>query len=387
MLKPIIKLLTSLRLTVTLLALGVAVVFFGTLAQTSDGLYVAQSRYFRSWFSTWSPHTVPWIVLPLPGGYLLGTLLLVNLISAHLQRFRFAWKKSGIFLTHLGIILLLLGQLFTDMFARESRMSFAEGEGRNYTEDFQKTELAVLTDASDRTYDSVVTIPESLLSARGDTTHPSLPFTIRVREYHENALVRARAPFVDTNRPPASTEGVGTRAMVEGRPPTREMDKRSMPALVAELIGSKGSLGTWLFSMVLDPQEVVVEGKLFRISLRDMRYYQPFSVRLLKTTHETYLGTTRAKNYQSRIRLEHPGGTGDREVDIYMNNPLRYSGLTFFQSQMGNELRDGSGRGTSVFQVVKNPSWIAPYVGCGLVAAGLVVQFMIHLVGFIRKKA
>lgn len=97
MLKPIIKLLTSLRLTVTLLALGVAVVFFGTLAQTSDGLYVAQSRYFRSWFSTWSPHTVPWIIVPLPGGYLLGTLLLVNLISAHIQRFRFSWKNQAFF--------------------------------------------------------------------------------------------------------------------------------------------------------------------------------------------------------------------------------------------------------------------------------------------------
>lgn len=387
MLKPIIKLLTSLRLTVTLLALGVAVVFFGTLAQTSDGLYVAQSRYFRSWFSTWSPHTVPWFVVPLPGGYLLGTLLILNLTSAHIQRFRFSWKKSGIFLTHLGIILLLLGQLFTDMFALESRMSLAEGEWRNYTEDFHKTELAVLTETSDRASDSVVVIPESVLAVRGETTHPVLPFKIRVREYHENALLRARAPFVDTNRPPASSEGVGARAVVDGRPPNREMDKRSMPALVAELIGSKGSLGTWLFSMMLDPQDVVVEGKTFRIGLRDMRYYQPFSVRLLKTTHETYLGSTRAKNYQSRIRLEHAGGSGDREVDIYMNNPLRYRGLTFFQSQMGNELRDGSGRGTSVFQVVKNPSWMAPYVGCSLVAAGLTIHFLMHLVGFIRKKA
>ena len=112
--------LSSLRLTVVLLAFSVLVVFFGTLAQTEDGLYLAQNRYFRSWFSTWSPLTEGWrwIVIPLPGGYLLGTLLLTNLVAAHATRFKFTWKKSGILLSHLGVVLLLVGQLFTDMLAR-----------------------------------------------------------------------------------------------------------------------------------------------------------------------------------------------------------------------------------------------------------------------------
>ena len=43
---------------------------------------------------------------------------------------------------------------------------------------------------------------------------------------------------------------------------------------------------------------------------------------------------------------------------------------------------------SSVLQVVRNPSWLTPYVGCIVVAGGLVIQFMIHLVGFIsRRKA
>ena len=139
--------LSSLRLTVLLLALGIVVTFFGTLAQTEDGLYVAQQRYFRSWFSVWSPHDPgwKWLKVPLPGGYLLGTLLVLNLIAAHTTRFKPTWRKSGIFLTHLGVLMLLLGQLATDMLSRESRMSFAEGEWRNYSEDFQRTELAFLT--------------------------------------------------------------------------------------------------------------------------------------------------------------------------------------------------------------------------------------------------
>ena len=39
----------------------------------------------------------------------------------------------------------------------------------------------------------------------------------------------------------------------------------------------------------------------------------------------------------------------------------------------------------TILQVVHNPSWLTPYFSCVLVAAGLIVQFMIHLIGFVRK--
>lgn len=84
------------------------------------------------------------------------------------------------------------------------------------------------------------------------------------------------------------------------------------------------------------------------------------------------------------MQLDNPKTGEKREVDIYMNNPLRYAGLTFFQHQMGRDEIDAN-RGTSVLQVVKNPSWLAPYAGTIVVGLGLLVQFMIHLVGFVRK--
>ena len=102
----------------------------------------------------------------------------------------------------------------------------------------------------------------------------------------------------------------------------------------------------------------------------------------MKTTHEVYAGTTVPKNYQSRVRLENPATGENREVDIYMNNPLRYAGLTFYQSQMDRFTMPGF----SGLQVVKNPSWLAPYFGCALVALGMVWQFLYHLIGFITKR-
>jgi hypothetical protein len=37
-------------------------------------------------------------------------------------------------------------------------------------------------------------------------------------------------------------------------------------------------------------------------------------------------------------------------------------------------------------QVVRNPSWIIPYIACSLMTLGLLWQFTIHLLGFIAKR-
>ncbi|MCW5556389.1 MAG: cytochrome c biogenesis protein ResB [Verrucomicrobiae bacterium] len=123
-------------------------------------------------------------------------------------------------------------------------------------------------------------------------------------------------------------------------------------------------------------------------ALRPTRYYQPFSLQLLKTTHDVYPGTRtasdprgRPRNYASRVLIDRPSTGERREVDISMNQPLRYDGLTFYQSQMF----EARGQKSSGLQVVRNPSWLAPYFGTLFVLAGLTVQFGIHLAEFLRR--
>ena len=104
------KFFSSLWLTVVLLALALILVFVGTMAQVKLGLYVAQEEYFRSLFIYWKPGNGSLKIPVFPGGWLLGGLLLLNLIAAHLKRFQLTKKKFGIFLIHGGLIFLLLGQ-------------------------------------------------------------------------------------------------------------------------------------------------------------------------------------------------------------------------------------------------------------------------------------
>jgi len=410
MAKRLLDLLSSLRLTVTLLVLGILLVFLGTLAQEPMGLYLVQERFFKSFFVDAvamnaavrkTAHLFALNVAPLPpeayfatplvpvfpGGYLVGGLLLANLVAAHVRRFKFSWTKSGIVLTHVGLVLLLLGQLFTDLMSRESQMSFREGETRNYSEDFAKHELALVRDVEGTERELVVAVPSTLLREGGEFRHERVPFALKVRQLARNANVRRRAPMVDTNLPPAASQGAGASFVMLPMPPSLSMDRRDQPAAVVDVEAGGASLGTWLLAPALLPQRLPGAAQGWRIELRPTRYYQPFALTLLRTKHEIYRGTTTPKNFESRVELDHPATGEKRVVDIYMNQPMRHAGLTFYQFQMGREQLEAGGRGTSSLQVVRNPSWLGPYVGTVLVFGGLMVQFLIHLVAFVGRRS
>jgi hypothetical protein len=381
MLERFIRLLTSLKLTVACLGLAVVLVFFGTLAQQHLGLFEVQKRYFQSFFVWWGPPQARWEIPIFPGGYLLGGLLLINLVAAYIRRGMFTWDRAGLLLTHGGLILLLAGQLLTDRFSRESAMRFAEGEARNYTDAFRDNEL-VVTDKSDPKTDLGIAVPERALARRGDIRLPGTPLTLRVVNYWPNADV-AREPQPGSV-PSGATQGLGVGQHVVPRESRGSSEEHTAPVALVEIRSGSAALGTWLAALGVK-QGFTYEQKPFELEMRPVRFYTPFSVTLLRTTHEVYPGTDIPKNFQSRVRIEHPGKSETREVDIYMNNPLRYEGLTFYQYQMGRDELDAN-RGTSVLQVVRNPGWLTPYLGCVLVGLGLTVQFLMHLIGFVRER-
>ena len=497
------KFLTSLKLTVVLLVLCTILVFLGTIAQVHDGLWLGQERWFKSYLVFWSKTDPMWFPPIFPGGYTLGFALLINLIAAHLKRFHFSVKKVGIHLTHLGIILLLGGQLATDLGSKETFMSFAEGEKRDYSEAHRAVELVVTYPVPENPQQSrVIPFEQSELEKRKTLTDPEMTFSVQVLEYGENADViphesikeagarlvtalatleanyattegmlgqlatasqnpgrlnvwtaalqaigekdrnfeaavkrvasdskradafredlkkRFRAQMLDAfqkapprqgsgsqslamayvaretlagrkleleNIPAAAEQGTGLQMTLAKKPPVRGMEEQNYPWAKVKLVAKDGkSLGTWLLSALLYPQDVQVGEKKYQIMIRSEQHRHPFSLTLLKTTHEVYQGTEIPKNFQSRVQIHNPKTGEHRDVDISMNNPLRYGGLTFFQSQMGRTAPEG-GKGTSVLQVVKNPAWITPYLGCFLVGLGMTWQFLYHLIGFLMK--
>jgi len=378
---------TSLKLTVVLLALSIVLIFWATLAQVDLGIWGVQEQFFKTFFVL---KKIPGTEIPVPvfpGGYFIGGLLLINLILSHVYRFRFTWTKSGIQLTHGGLILLLLGELFTGLWQEDYQLRLDQGVEKNYSESFRDQELAI-ADTTAPDFDDVIILPDRFLAKRGsggEVQHPKLPFRVVIRDYFPNAIPQTRdqvppgAPSV-----PPTTMGFGRDFTVIPLPLSYREDQGNLSAAVVELIGPGGnSLGTWLLSAhpFVRPQPFDYAGRSFELSLRAARNYKPFSLTLLELRHDVYPGTEIPKNFSSRVRLSEPGAQADREVLIYMNNPLRYGGLTFYQYQMD------SASGYSVLQVVRNPSWMLPYVSCILMMLGLLIQFGISLFGFTKKRS
>jgi hypothetical protein len=396
-----INFFTSLRLTVACLVFALVLVFVGTLAQVQIGLYAAQSEYFRSFFVYWTPPGTRWKIPFLPGGWLIGLVLLVNLLAAHIKRFHLSRKKIGIILIHAGLIILLGGQFLTELFQVEGQMRIEVGDTKNYSESARKNELVVI-DTTDPDKDKVVAISESLLARGGEIRTPDLPFALRVEKYFPNAA--PAGPMTGEPVKIKAADGIGRQLMFSPQPITRSMDAVDYPATLVQAVSDKGPIGEWTLSTmftrfpknmelqetigsimpdvkVTAPQTFKFRGRNYEIAMRQVRYYTPYSIKLLAFNHDLYPGTDVPKNFSSKIHLTDPTTGDDRDILIYMNSPLRYHGATFYQSSFE------PGDKVSILQVVRNPASLAPYLACSLVALGLVVQFLMHLFGFARKRA
>jgi len=386
--KIIFKPLASLKLTVALFALAMFLIFAGTLAQVDQGIWTVMGRYFRSFYV--------WIDLqlfvarsvahlpgrfPFPGGFLIGGLLLANLIAAHTLRFKFTRKRAGILILHAGVILLLIGELVTAIFAEEGNMTIDEGSYANFTENIHEVELAII-DPTHQDHDQVVVVSQSTLAhGKSAITHPLLPFDIGVDQWMPNSQLVGPA-MAPPGIAPKATAGFGTRIIARPLPRITGVEEQTVDAPSAYLtISHRGRpIGTWLVSLYIDQsQPVTLNGKTYLLTLRFKRSYKPYTIHLIDFSHDKFVGTNKPRNFSSLIRLVDPTHHEDRQVLIYMNHPLRYSGETFYQSAFK------PGDMGTVLQVVRNPGWLLPYVSCTLISLGMLMHFTATLLRFSKR--
>ena len=124
----LVDFLASLRLTVALLVASIVLVFLATLEQVAWGVWHVQDAYFESWGVLYPLAESAPAKFPLPGGFLLGTLLSVNLVVAHFRHHKPGLARSGISLIHGGLLLLLIGGFAIARHQKEAALAFAEGE-------------------------------------------------------------------------------------------------------------------------------------------------------------------------------------------------------------------------------------------------------------------
>ncbi len=219
--KKILTPVASLKLTVVLFIFAMALIFAGTLAQVDKGIWAIMKEYFRTWIawvdsSIFYPDSWNWpsFKFPLPGGYIVGGLMMINLVAAHIVRFRMTWKRSGIIATHAGIILLLIGELITALAAKEGQIQIEQQSASNFAVDIERAEL-VLIKPQVEGGDQVISIPEEMLHTGAVLNDPKLPMSIKVLAYYPNTQIIQRWPSNEIAGPPSqmSRGGVAWQAL------------------------------------------------------------------------------------------------------------------------------------------------------------------------------
>ena len=353
-------------------------------------------------------------------------------------------KRAGIVLLHGGIGLMMFSELMVGTSAIESQMSVREGDSCNFVQDSRFVELAVI-DRSDKDADTVVTVPQSRLDegpmllehswlprwfirffpvslrsslgcSAGEVvvTDDKLPFDLKVVKYLQNSDVR---PLKGGETNPATT-GLGLEVLaveVEKNVGASASNKVDESAIYVELLekGTHKSLGTYLLNVLQArlqdsrersgmsaaevraatgpflvkmsaPAVVKLDDKPYELALRFKRYYKPYSMSLIDVHTEYYPGTTTPRDYSSTLQLVDPSRDVDRQVKVWMNNPLRFAGETFYQSTVGPD--PITGIDTTGMQVVSNTGWMIPYVSCMIVGVGMLFQFGQTLLRFLRRR-
>ena len=298
-------------------------------------------------------------------------------------------RRAGIVLLHGGIALLMFSELFTGLKAVEAQMWLTEGQTGYFAEDSRKVELAVVDKSSDKA-DVVTLVPQHVISRAATTEelidHPDLPVKLQVIRFLPNSQLRLRQPG-ESN---PATRGQGLLYTVDGEPATTGVDleqRIESPAAFVELFDketdeSLGSIMLWAqFSPSYIVEPIEIAGKHHEFSLRYRRVQKDYAIKLIDFRHDTFVGSTQAKNFSSEVQLTDPQRQVDRRLKTWMNNPIRYRGDTIYQASYdpGNSRR-------SALQVVTNTGWMVPYVSCMLILTGMLAHFGIVFVRFAQRK-
>lgn len=458
--KVLLEKLSSMGFAVYLMTFVTILVFVGTIGQSEMDVWEAVGNYFRCTVTrvplsifVIGEHSdlIDSLHILLPGGYLLGAGLLINLIAAHAFSFKFnperyaripgilitivglvilvmaIWfgivqeeipsayvdsykrvlirlsigvstsvtlligcrllfkKNAGLVILHFGIILLLISELITAIYAKEGSMRIKENSATAYFDIHREFELAFTDLADSYQKEKSFVIPIDLLKNTGEwQSSDLLPFDFRVDRFLERSSMYPRR-----TRPPQ--RAIGLIQQYDLKDEANEATNKIPGAEITFRDKEGNEFATMLVSLDLYyrsyKQRLAMDRHYFDVMLRPKREYlyssgseDPFSIKLLDFRFDKYVGTNEAKNFSSLVQLVDQSKGIDRKILISMNNPLRYSGRTFYQSSF---FQDETG---TVLTVVENPGWMIPYICCMMVGIGMLYHFGNSVTNFARTR-
>jgi ABC-type transport system involved in cytochrome c biogenesis permease subunit len=306
-------------------------------------------------------------------------------------------KQGGNVLLHFGVGLLMLGQFLFGDRQTEQRLNLIEGQSANAFVNLDKVEMTFIREEDGDQV--IVAIPGPLLQQAAQSKEmirdPDVPFDVKVKTYFRNS--RLEVAKSETN---LADKGIGREvAAVETAGSGGTESQVNLASAYVELFekGTDKSVGSHLISQWFSDREALVPNSStgdefdkvsdgtneYNMGLRFARTPKSFWVHLQDVRRVDYSGSSTPRDYRSFVRIVDPETGDDRREQIWMNNPLRYRGETFYQSNYDVV----NGRELTGLQIVQNSGWLIPYVACSITALGMCVHFAGSLSTFAKRRS
>lgn len=381
----------------------------GTVEQKYIGLYQAQSKYFSAFFFKMG-------FLPLPASRTVLSVILVNLLIKTAFYTKNIQKHIGSFVTHTGIVLLIMGGFITALFSREGYIAIPEGEQTHIISDYHNVELAI-TDL--KTGDGIA-FPQKFLENQksfirfshksgayeGKTLCELSPeickksgfikdnIPLRIKEFIRNTEpVKREVPATGSFVPYIKIQGMQESEKIKPhqykgfarifklkRKKLEKVNENNIAGLIFQISGNETEELYSIFEGMPIKQTVKWKGRTYTVELRPERTYLPFAIHLIDFKKEYYPGTDKPQSYQSLVEIRSPLSKQKRMIK--MNQPLRLRGYTFYQSSFMEGEEEGE---TTVLAAVRNAGRAFPYIASLIISFGLLIHIVLNI-SFLRKR-
>ncbi len=326
----------------------------GTVAQKDIGLYRAVETFINSWILWIGP-------LPTPGGLATLSIIFLALLIKFIFYSPWAWEKAGTIITHLGVLILLIGGVVTAITNQEGFMIIPEGETVEVVSDYQNRVLVIKNNNAP----SKEIIFNDL--QKGDEfTYQDIKFQILRR--CDNCGVRSPSGNYE------NLTGLAENMELYSIPDKKNIEANFSGLIFGVKTQNQKDFTTYLvMEDVKKKPEIKTKDGITSVHIERVKAPLPFAVTLKDFRKIDYAGTTKAQEFESDLIIK--DGDVEWPVTIRMNEPLRYKGYSFYQSSFDQI----NGQEITVLNVVKNSGQIFPYISTLIIFVGLLLHLIIRL--------
>lgn len=343
------------------------VTIIGTIEQKHIGLFAAQEKYFSSYFFIYKG-------VPLPGGGLLICVLTIGLLSQLIFKTSYkSFAKSGITLTHIGAIILLIGSFITYISAIEGSLVLKENESKSSILDYRNYDLTFSTEDFKQDF-------KTYKLDHLPTVFKNAPIEVFPNVVITDLKIMKTCTLVPNLNSNEFEVGFAKLFKFETENSSKQKpQKQEIQNEKCVEFSLKENSNIQVFRVFLNmpkTQSFKIGRHHGFVLVKNREIPLPFSVKLLDFEKKFHQGTMISKSFKSLVEIKDGSQVFRRLIE--MNAPLRYKGFTFYQSSF-SENSEGE---MSELAVVQNKAQWFPYVSSIILCLGV----LWHLILISRQK-